>query len=88
MAAQALKRWELENNIQPLDPETDAVFKYDSGAVQQQLQAKPWSREYAFLLCCFFLNILLFFPYYFFPHVLIFVVLLIVQVPSTSNKLR
>lgn len=43
-AADALKTFELENNIQTIDH--DQLFKYDPQQYQQFLQSKPWSKEY------------------------------------------
>lgn len=40
----ALKRFELANNIQTVDP--DQIYKYDAANHQAFLQAKPWAKEY------------------------------------------
>ncbi|KAN0015038.1 hypothetical protein ACTFIV_003980 [Dictyostelium citrinum] len=42
-AADALKTFELENNIQTIDH--DQLFKYDPQQYQQFLQTKPWSKD-------------------------------------------
>lgn len=44
MAGAALKRFELENNIQTV--EADQIYKYDAAKHQAVLQAKPWAKEY------------------------------------------
>jgi len=39
----ALKRFEMENNIQMVDP--DKIYKYDAASHQAFLQAKPWTKD-------------------------------------------
>jgi len=43
MAAAALKRFELENNIQAVD--SDQIYKYDAAKHQAILQSKPWTKD-------------------------------------------
>lgn len=43
MAAEALKRFEMENNIQTLDP--DQIYKYDEAKHQQEVSKQPWQKD-------------------------------------------
>ncbi|KAF2073850.1 hypothetical protein CYY_004846 [Polysphondylium violaceum] len=42
-AQDALKRFEVENNIQSID--TDSLFKYDQAQYQAFLNSKPWAKD-------------------------------------------
>jgi len=42
-ASDALKRFELENNIQTVD--SDQIYKYDAAKHQSFLQSKPWAKD-------------------------------------------
>jgi len=42
-AQDALKRFEIENNIQSID--TDSLFKYDQQQYQAFLNSKPWAKD-------------------------------------------
>ncbi|EGC31350.1 Mov34/MPN/PAD-1 family protein [Dictyostelium purpureum] len=42
-SADALKRFELENNVQTIDH--DSLFKYDAQQYQQFLSSKPWAKD-------------------------------------------
>lgn len=41
--ADAQKRWELENDVQPSD--SDAIFAYDNKAQQNVQSQKPWTKD-------------------------------------------
>lgn len=45
--------WELENNVQTVNT-VDDIFKYDKQQQQDILTAKPWEKEYAYLMCYFY----------------------------------
>jgi COP9 signalosome complex subunit 5 len=50
-AAAALQTFELENEIQALDP-ADAVFRYDAAAQRAIEAAKPWRADPRFFKQC------------------------------------
>jgi COP9 signalosome complex subunit 5 len=41
----ALKSWELDNNVQLVDPKRDALYNYDADAQRAQANAKPWAKD-------------------------------------------
>jgi hypothetical protein len=47
-SSDAQKRWELENNVQTVDP--DLIYKYDEEKHEATVRDKPWSKEYVTLL--------------------------------------
>jgi len=40
----AQKRWELENNVQAVDP--DLIYKYEEEKHEATVREKPWAKEY------------------------------------------
>jgi COP9 signalosome complex subunit 5 len=45
MEASALKSWELDNNIQLVDPKRDALYNYDAEAQKAISDARPWTQS-------------------------------------------
>lgn len=43
MAQDAQKRWELENNVQTVDP--DLIYKYDEEKHEATVRDKPWAKD-------------------------------------------
>ncbi|EFY88532.1 COP9 signalosome catalytic subunit rri1 [Metarhizium acridum] len=41
----ALKSWELDNNIELVDPKRDALYNYDAQGQKSINQEKPWARD-------------------------------------------
>ena len=48
-AAEAQKRWELENNIQIVEP--DQIYRYDPAAQEAEVARKPWLQECVYRNC-------------------------------------
>jgi len=42
-SASALKRFQVENNVQTVDP--DQIYKYDAASHQSYLQTRPWTKD-------------------------------------------
>lgn len=49
----AKKTWELENNVQTVNT-VDDIFKYDRQQQQDILTAKPWEKEYVYIIALLF----------------------------------
>ncbi|KAK7431148.1 COP9 signalosome catalytic subunit rri1 [Neonectria magnoliae] len=45
MEETALKSWELDNNVQLVDPKRDALYNYDADAQKTMDNAKPWNKD-------------------------------------------
>ncbi|KAM0561543.1 hypothetical protein ACHAPJ_003427 [Fusarium lateritium] len=45
METSALKSWELDNNVQLVDPKRDALFNYDDEAHKKSIKDEPWKRD-------------------------------------------
>ncbi|KAI5457782.1 JAB1/Mov34/MPN/PAD-1 ubiquitin protease-domain-containing protein [Mariannaea sp. PMI_226] len=45
MEASALKSWELDNNVQLVDPKRDALYNYDAEAIKNTTDSRPWTRD-------------------------------------------
>ncbi|KAF5022597.1 hypothetical protein F66182_5343 [Fusarium sp. NRRL 66182] len=45
MEASALKAWELDNNVQLIDPKRDALYNYDAEAHKAVIGARPWAKD-------------------------------------------
>ncbi|KAF7555644.1 hypothetical protein G7046_g6507 [Stylonectria norvegica] len=43
MEETALKSWELDNNVQLIDPKRDALYNYDGDAQKEIANARPWA---------------------------------------------
>ncbi|KAI9148030.1 COP9 signalosome complex subunit 5 [Paramyrothecium foliicola] len=41
----ARKAWELDNNVQLIDPKRDALYNYDADAQRQIANARPWTKD-------------------------------------------
>ncbi|KAH7144512.1 JAB1/Mov34/MPN/PAD-1 ubiquitin protease-domain-containing protein [Dactylonectria estremocensis] len=41
----ARKSWELDNNVQLIDPKRDALYNYDADAQKAIADAKPWAKD-------------------------------------------
>ncbi|KAH7000213.1 JAB1/Mov34/MPN/PAD-1 ubiquitin protease-domain-containing protein [Ilyonectria destructans] len=41
----ARKSWELDNNVQLIDPKRDALYNYDAEAQKTIANAKPWTKD-------------------------------------------
>lgn len=41
----ALKSWELDNNIELIDPKRDALYSYDADAQKAIASARPWTKD-------------------------------------------
>lgn len=44
-ASTAQKNWELENNIQTVDPANDKIYFYDAAQDKEIVAQKPWKSE-------------------------------------------
>lgn len=44
-ASTAQKNWELENNIQTVDPANDKIYFYDAAQDKEVVAQKPWKNE-------------------------------------------
>ena len=42
-AADALRRFEIENQVKTVDP--DKIFELDEAAIDAQFRLKPWKKE-------------------------------------------
>ena len=51
-AATALATFELENAVAPLDPATEALFRYDAALQRAIDQQKPWRDNPQFFKQC------------------------------------
>ncbi|KAK5997558.1 COP9 signalosome complex subunit 5 [Cladobotryum mycophilum] len=45
MEAAALKSWELDNNVELVDPKRDALYNYDAPAQKNLANLRPWARD-------------------------------------------
>ncbi|KAK7416547.1 COP9 signalosome catalytic subunit rri1 [Neonectria punicea] len=45
MEETALKSWELDNNVQLVDPKRDALYNYDADVQKTIDNAKPWNKD-------------------------------------------
>ncbi|TDZ18797.1 COP9 signalosome complex subunit 5 [Colletotrichum sidae] len=41
----ALKSWELDNNVNLVDPKRDALYNLDTDAQKEAMQARPWAQK-------------------------------------------
>ena len=72
----ALKRWQLENKIEYL--EMDQIFRHDAAAIQSQMQAAAWKKEYLPYISLFFVlryfvisfSLTIFYDYYYYYFVI------------------